>query len=387
MQHPDLDAGTVARRTTIDAFFGAVLAAFPAKPGIASVIVTHIRPDAPAMLQALGRASQLGVVLAKPQSIDQVTRDRLPPHIELQVAHARFSNVDAPLAHLTRYCSGRPAIILDVGGYFAGIADELNARYGPGLLGIVEDTENGHQKYERASIQACPVISVARSPLKDPEDWLVGQSIVFSAEALLRERADVLHGRTACVIGYGKIGRSITNTLHARRVRAVVYDLDAVKRVEAMSRGFGTAATLEEAVAGAALVFCATGNKALQLQQFAQLDRGAYVATVTSGDDELEMRDLHQHYDPAQVSPHITCYSRGDHYFYLMNGGHAVNFVHGSALGPFICLIQAELLASVARLSHGVSSLGITENDSSLRAQIAHIWLEHFGSDEEGASQ
>ena len=75
-----------------------------------------------------------------------------------------------------------------------------------------------------------PVLSVARSPLKDCEDHLVGRSIVFSTDALVRARGDILTSRSACVIGFGKIGRSIAQTLRAQDLRVPVYDNDAVKR-------------------------------------------------------------------------------------------------------------------------------------------------------------
>jgi hypothetical protein len=50
-------------------------------------------------------------------------------------------------------------------------------------------TENGLHRYLCHEKPPCPVFSVARSPLKDSEDYLVGQSVVFSAEALLRGRS------------------------------------------------------------------------------------------------------------------------------------------------------------------------------------------------------
>lgn len=345
------------------------------------MVVTHILPDRSALLRAIGKASRLSWLLAKPRSIDQATRKQLAPHYPMEIAQRRFTDPEAAATRLSACADGRPLIILDMGGYFASVADRLMGLYAPGLLGIVEDTENGHQKYERGALQACPVISIARSLLKNPEDFLVGQSIVFSAEALLRERGDILHGRTACVIGYGKLGRSIANLLHARHVRTVVFDLDQVKRVEALSHGFAVTNILEPALQGAGLVFCATGNTSLRRQDFALLEDGAYVATVTSSDDELELDELHRRYRMQRISRHITCCWRAGHYFYLMNHGQAVNFIHGAAVGPFIYLIQAELLVSLARLSHGNIAPGITENDSSVRARIAQIWLEHFGSD------
>ena len=74
------------------------------------------------------------------------------------------------------------------------------------LIGVVEDTENGHKRYEQIAFPPCPVLSVARSPLKEPEDFLVGHAIVFSAEALIRQSGVVMVNKRALVIGYGKIG-------------------------------------------------------------------------------------------------------------------------------------------------------------------------------------
>jgi adenosylhomocysteinase len=114
------------------------------------------------------------------------------------------------------------------------------------------------------------------------------------------EVAPELSGRTACVIGYGKLGRSIAHLLHARHVRTVVYDCDPIRQVEAMSHGFPVGGDLRKALCGAGLVICATGNLALRRPDFSLLDNGAYVATVTSSDDELEIGDLHYDYGTRQ---------------------------------------------------------------------------------------
>lgn len=78
--------------------------------------------------------------------------------------------------------------MLDVGGYFAGVLDHLCAQFSGKIAGVVEDTENGHQRYAELDKLPCPVFSVARSPLKDPEDYLVGQSVVFSTDRRRRRR-------------------------------------------------------------------------------------------------------------------------------------------------------------------------------------------------------
>jgi phage tail-like protein len=93
-------------------------------------------------------------------------------------------------------------VILDIGGYFAGSIDEVAKLFDGQILGVMEGTENGLRRYEANPPTSVPVITVARSPLKLPEDYLVGSSVVFSIEATLREQAEILQTRTATVVGY-----------------------------------------------------------------------------------------------------------------------------------------------------------------------------------------
>ncbi|MEM7621470.1 MAG: adenosylhomocysteinase [Pseudomonadota bacterium] len=357
-------------------FFNEACQAFPINQNVASIIVTHILPDRPFLLEALSRQTDLACVLAKPKSVHSKTKDWLSKSYPIEILRQKFLDGPKTLEFINKKAKSQPLVLMDIGGYFSNVIGYLYEHYNGDIIGVIEDTENGHQKYEKQQ-NKCPIISVARSPLKYPEDYMVGQSIVYSTEALLREQGDIIHGRTACVIGYGKLGRSIANLLHARHVRTVVYDINAIKVIEAMSHGFAVAKSLESALMESGLVFCATGNIALEKSGFDHVQPGAYIATVTSSDDELRLDDLSD-YHRKQVTDYITKYQKESHYFYLLNRGQAVNFIHGAAVGPFIYLVQAEILASIARCSNEGLEGGMIENNSDLRAKIASIWLDHF---------
>jgi adenosylhomocysteinase len=243
---------------------------------------------------------------------------------------------------------------------------------------VIEDTENGHRRYADLDKLPCPVISVARSPLKDPEDYLAGQSVVFSAEALMRSRGDIAPGRPALVIGYGKLGSSIAGLLHAKGVQVTVHNVDPVRRAQALSRGFAVARDRDSALTGAGLVLCATGAVSLRGEDFRHLRNGAYIATVTSSEDELDLGGLPDIYTRATVSDHLTRHQTTGHYFYLANGGNAVNFVHGASVGPFIHLVQAEILAGIRLLASGELEPGMHEISATDRAAIAATWLDYF---------
>jgi len=353
-----------------------------------SLVVTHLLGDRPYFLEALDRVAPIARVLAKPKSIDAAAYRRAVDRFQIAVADrkklATKSGIDDLLS--TAALDDGPTLAVDIGGYFAPGLRHLAE--GSSLCGVVEDTENGQQKYEAEMDSGfpCPILSVARSPLKNAEDYLVGHSVVFSTEALMRSRGDVLQGRSACVIGYGKIGRSIAQLLRSHGVQIAVYDIDPVPLTEAHAHGFAVHGDLTAALSGAGIIVCATGNLALRQESFREVEPGAYVVSVTSSDDELDLAPLKKSYERNRIGTDIVRYRRLDerrskaHFFFVLNNGEAVNFLHGAVVGPAIQLVQAEIVMAAARLLGGastdLSSIGKVSADD--RATIARIWLRHF---------
>jgi adenosylhomocysteinase len=367
-------------RAHLDAYFGCVAARFAPEERPAAFLITHLLPERPAFVRAVACVTDLRAVLPKPRSAHGPAQRQVEAegHVCDKLSRVTFADPDRALRYLELRAAGRPVLLLDVGGYFAPALDALCDRFSGRIVGVVEDTENGHKRYAGLNKLPCPVVSVARSPLKDPEDFLVGQSVVFSTEALMRERGDILHGRTALVIGFGKLGSSIARLLHAKGVRVIVYDIDPVRRTQALSQGFTVARDHARGLEDAGLVLCATGALSLRGEDFPRLRNGAYVATVTSSEDELELDGLPEVYERAHVGDHVTRYLTTGHFFYLLNGGNAVNFLHGASVGPFIFLVQAEILAACSALSRGELDPGLHEIGDADRAAIAATWLDYF---------
>lgn len=366
-------------RARIADYFACVSQSLPNGRRACAIAITHLLPERPAFLHALAGVADLRAVLPKPKSIDETARAEASRHWRCdELDRARFATADDVLDYLETTVPGQQVVLLDIGGYFAPALPQVCDRFSGHILGVVEDTENGHRRYLAHGKPPCPVYSVARSPLKIPEDFLVGQSIVFSAEALIRSRGDILYGRGATVIGFGKLGSSVAGMLHARNVRVTVYDTDPIKLTHAMAQGFHTAPSLRQALCGAGIIIGATGNLALKRADFARVPNGSYIASVTSSDDEMELEEIKNAYAREQLSASITRYSRTGHYFYVLNGGNAVNFLHGASVGAFIFLVQAELLAAVSLLANREHETAHHELPSDIRESIAATWLDHF---------
>ncbi|AJP03446.1 adenosylhomocysteinase [Streptomyces cyaneogriseus subsp. noncyanogenus] len=370
-----------SERARLDAYFARVAREFAPPDLPSSLLVTHMLPERPAFVNAVGKVSRLRAVLPKPRSVHMSARREVEQAYAVdELSRGLFADADAAVTYLETRAAGEDVVLLDVGGYFAPSLDALCERFSGKILGVVEDTENGHKRYTERDKLPCPVMSVARSPLKDPEDFLVGQSVVFSTEALLRGRGDILHGRPALVLGFGKLGSSIARLLHAKGVHVTVYDIDPVRRAQALSQGFSVARNRDDALKNAGLVLCATGSLSLRGEDFPELRNGAYVATVTSSEDELELEGLPDGYTRNSAGEHVTRYSTTGHYFYLLNGGEAVNFIHGASVGPFIFLVQAEIIAAVRALVRGGLDAAPHEVPAADRSTIAATWLHYYNN-------
>lgn len=350
------------------------------------VVVTHLVPGVDDFLHALNRQVRVAAVIPKPNSINPQIRDAVATEMAI-LPYTRERIKSRPMAFLQdlkELVGDDRLAIIDTGGYFSHVLFEMVGCGEFNLVGVVEDTENGHQKYERLlkveggySQYPCPVISVARSPLKDPEDFLVGQAVVFSADALVRECGLILNSKRALVMGYGKIGSSIAANLRAKGVRVDIYDTNPVRQALAYAHGFGSGSR-HELLKSADIIFCATGNKSLKPEDFALCKDRAFIFTATSGDDEIEnYRQVYQSRLPLEGNARISQIKSGDGAVYLCNDGNSANFMHGGVVGPFIKLVQAELIFALSQFSSVQCDRVRQLNDCSKRF-IADTWLNNF---------
>lgn len=379
-------AGLLYTDERIDAYFSHLVSYLGPKRDVNTLAVAHMVPNTVLFVPALNDLTSVSAVLPKPKSVNRPEFEVIGKRfrtIELSREWAREADQVVDQMHRLGL-RGKKVVIVDIGGYFSESISSIKAKFDGDLCGVLEGTENGAKKYEDHMPHDCPVITVARSPLKLPEDYLVASSVVFSIEAVLREYAEILQTRSATVIGYGRVGSPVAEILRGRGISTVVHDIDPVKLAEAAAKGFRAYPRLSDALSQASLVVCATGNKALNLRGFAMLRSGCVVASVTSADDELDLGGLDLGYTKEILSSSITRYTENRaarRHFSLIAGGNAANFLHGAVIGPAIQLIEGEKLAAVNALATGRvgnATNALAEVDKDDRTAVAQIWNEHF---------
>lgn len=142
---------------------------------------------------------------------------------------------------------------------------------------------------------ACPVVDMARSEAKKTwESPMIGESCVFNLEHGLGEMNEALRAKifddparkSACIIGYGAVGRAVAERLLARGFEVHVHDTDpeAMRRA---ARDGCVPASREDAIAAGHVFYGCTGGGVLEPSEYDLLPDGAVLANAASGNHEL----------------------------------------------------------------------------------------------------
>lgn len=345
------------------------------------VIIAHILPDMPELLEIINQISPISLIIAIPYSLDVVTCSSLKE---------KYNIVDLSLEQLldsetlyqvvdNQINNKKPTILIEVGGYFSNITHKLQKALDGKLLGVIEDTEAGHRRYLNSNNLSCPVISMARSLLKEKEDFLVGSSCMHSFERLLRKLGHPTQNKDVLVVGFGKIGKGLAYALRQQNYSVRIYDINPAKRVQALVEGFKVpekAAAFQQAH----IVFGATGTCSVSGNDFNLLSRGVILISCSSKKVEFDLNYLERNFKKQQIIRDLDLYTnRNNKTIYLVAEGQPINFViDRSLVGPIMALIQAEVLLGIRMLIQGVLSSCVVEVSVTDQLALAEKWLEYF---------
>lgn len=347
------------------------------------ILLTHLLEDRPELIEAINKIAPIALVIAIPYSTNQDVFDLLqqkytvitPTLDQLYDAHY-LKNLTAEYL-----LPASPTIIIEIGGYFAKVLKHFNSSgLENRLVGIIEDTEVGHKEYEKIADKLhCPIVSIARSPLKANEDFLVGHSCLYSTERLLRKLGFLIDGSSSLVLGYGKVGKGLAYSLTQRHCPVMVYDIQPDRRINALSEGFRIP-TRECAIKTAGIIYGAAGACSLMGDDFNNLRNGVLLVSCSSKKIEFDIAGLEQRYVKTQIFEHLDKYEKDGKTIYLANGGAPINFLDGATIGPILALTHGEIIFAIQDILELSKSkkYGLFQTSETTRMILAEKWLNYF---------
>ena len=157
--------------------------------------------------------------------------------------------------------------------------------------GVSEETTTGvHRLYQmlEAGKLLVPAVNVNDSVTKSKFDNLYGcrESL---ADGLKRALGVMIAGKTACVCGYGDVGKGSAHSLRGFGARVIVTEIDPINALQAAMEGFEVT-TIEETLGEADIYVTTTGNcDVITLEHILKMKDQAIVCNIGHFDNEIQV--------------------------------------------------------------------------------------------------
>jgi adenosylhomocysteinase len=206
-------------------------------------------------------------------------------------------------------------------------------------LGGCEGTTTGVLRLRRMAAEgalAFPVIAASDTPAKRLVDNThgTGQSVI---DGLLRASGILLAGKTVVVAGFGSCGIGIAECARSLGARVLITEVDAVRALDAVLRGFRVL-TLRDAAPLGEVFITATGSaEVITAEHMAVMRDGAILANAGHFDVEIDVRALESLavVTHAGVRPHTDAFELPDgRRLLLLAEGRVVNLVAAEGHPP-----------------------------------------------------
>jgi adenosylhomocysteinase len=264
-------------------------------------------------------------------------------------------------------------------GWFTAVVKEWK--------GVSEETTTGvHRLYQmlEAGKLLVPAINVNDSVTKSKFDNLYGcrESL---ADGLKRALGVMIAGKTACVCGYGDVGKGSSHSLRGFGARVIVTEIDPINALQAAMEGFQVK-PIEETLGEADIYVTTTGNcDVITLEHILKMKDQAIVCNIGHFDNEIQVDRLNNAKGVAKlnIKPQVDRYDLpGDRSIYLLAEGRLVNLGCAEGHPSFVmsnsftnqCLAQLDLWANRAKYKPAVYRL-----PKKLDEEVARLHLEKIG--------
>ena len=251
-----------------------------------------------------------------------------------------------------------PDLVIDDGGDLMNTLHTERADVLDRVRAGCEGTTTGVLRLRRMAAEgalAFPVIAASDTPVKRLVDNTrgTGQSVI---DGLLRSSGVMLAGKSVVVAGFGACGTGIAECARGLGARVLVTEVDPVRALDAVLRGFRVLTLAEAAPLGEVFITATGTAEVITAEHMAVMRDGAILANAGHFDVEIDVRGLEAMAIAVQpdVRPHMDVYELpGGRRLLLLAEGRVVNLVAADGHPPEVMDlafgIEALVLAWLAR--------------------------------------
>ena len=342
-----------------------------------------------AILVRVLRAGGASVALAASNPLS--TQDEVAAALALRHGITVFARAgvdrDAYYAHIARALDSAPDLVIDDGCDLVNTLHTQRPDLLPGVRGGCESTTTGVIRLRRMAAEGAlkfPVIAANDTATRRLVDstFGTGQSVI---DGLLRATNTLLAGKTVVVAGFGASGRGVADRARGLGAEVVVTEIDPVRALDAVLRGFRVLPMAEAAAAGHVFVTVTGSAEVIGAEHLAVMRDGAILANAGHFDVEIDVRALADMAVAVRrdLRPHVDSFELADgRRLLLLAEGRVVNLVaaegHPAQAMDLSFGVQALALAWLAARA-GTLAADVHEVPALLDAEAARLELAAIG--------
>ena len=290
---------------------------------------------------------------------------------------------DTYYEHIHRALDCGPDLVIDDGCDLVNTLHAQRPELLAGVRGGCESTTTGVARLRRMAadgILAFPMVAADASATRRMFDNFcgTGQSAI---DGIIRATNTLLAGKVVVVAGYGPCGRGIAERASGLGARVIVTEVDPVRALDAIMRGFRVLPMAAAAPLGEVFVTATGSRDVIGADHMAAMRDGAILANAGHFDVEVDVRglaDLAVMMHPG-VRPHADEYVLADgRRLILLADGRVVNLVAGEGNPADVMdisfAVQALALAWLAEGQHELAA-GVHEVPAAIDARVARLAL------------
>jgi adenosylhomocysteinase len=291
-------------------------------------------------------------------------------------------------AHIHRALDGAPDLVIDDGGDLVNTLHAERPELLAGVIGGCESTATGVARLRRmaaAGQLAFPVVAADASLTRRMFDngYGTSQSVI---DGLLRATNTLLAGRVVVVAGFGSCGAAIAGRLAGLGAQVIVTEVDPVRAVDALMRGYRVLPMADAAALGEVFVTATGSTDVITGPHIAVMRDGAVLANAGHFDVEIDVRALDELSLTVNrgVRPHADEYVLDDgRRLILLAEGRVVNLIaaegNPAAVMDLSFAAQALALDWLAAREHGLAA-GVHPMPAEIDAEVARLTLAARGA-------
>jgi adenosylhomocysteinase len=290
---------------------------------------------------------------------------------------------DTYYEHLHRALDCAPDLVIDDGCDLVNTLHAERPQLLAGVLGGCESTTTGVARLRRMAadgILAFPMVAADTSATRRMFDNFcgTGQSAI---DGIIRATNTLLAGKVVVVAGYGPCGRGIADRASGLGARVIVTEVDPVRALDAIMRGFRVLPMAQAAPLGEVFVTATGSRDVIGPAHMGAMRDGAILANAGHFDVEVDVRGLAGLAVEVRpgVRPHADEYVLAEgRRLILLADGRVVNLVAGEGNPADVMdisfAVQALVLAWLAEGQHGLEA-GVHGVPAAIDARVARLAL------------